>query len=378
MRPSSVLLPLVVGALALTASAQNVAVVPPVCADLPGNAALAMPLRWSDATLQVRIDAGLLPTSQGQTITAIRLRRPTFLQEPGYPALSRTLSVMAGFETGFRGLPDAMTRNRDFNRPPMANRVSVFGPTVISVPATAAPGPGTQVGDDFLVIPFSAPLPVQPGTLFLEFVTSDGPFQIEPEQWVDAVWVDDGVPKGYAVTLGDGSCTTRSVPSELRWTDPSTGPMPGGQAALQATGAAPGAFYLVVFGLEPVARAASPTYMGFGQSLTAFDPTLTGCFQWTPADVTLGGLSDPGGSYSTSFTLLGGASAVGMQIGAQAVWLDTSRQGAPVSLSNGLMLVLDNVDVRDRCATAYFPSSVNYSPWEPYLGQMPVITIEYN
>jgi hypothetical protein len=46
------------GAVALAAGlvAQTTTVVPARCVDLPGNAALAMPLRWSQGVLQVFVD----------------------------------------------------------------------------------------------------------------------------------------------------------------------------------------------------------------------------------------------------------------------------------------------------------------------------------
>ncbi|MBL8752678.1 MAG: hypothetical protein JNK15_05205, partial [Planctomycetes bacterium] len=63
------------GAVGLVAQS---AVVPPVCAALPGNAAVSMPLRWSHGTMQVFVDPQLLPANfVGQTITGLWLRRPT-------------------------------------------------------------------------------------------------------------------------------------------------------------------------------------------------------------------------------------------------------------------------------------------------------------
>src|SRR5688572_26964084 len=106
------------------AAAQNRSVIPAACTTLPGNAALSLPLRWSHGTLQVRIDAALLPTGFiGRTISGLRLRRPAFLAEPGYAALQRTLTVRGAFQ------PETATQLGQSlvgNRP--ANLGVLFGP----------------------------------------------------------------------------------------------------------------------------------------------------------------------------------------------------------------------------------------------------------
>ncbi|MEI6131184.1 MAG: hypothetical protein WCR59_14045, partial [Planctomycetota bacterium] len=49
--------------------AQSRTVVPTIAERLPGNAALSLPLRWSQGTLVVSIDAALLPLAlTGQAI----------------------------------------------------------------------------------------------------------------------------------------------------------------------------------------------------------------------------------------------------------------------------------------------------------------------
>lgn len=352
---------------------QTVSVVPAACAELPGNAALSLPLRWSEGTLQVRINSTLLPAGFiGQTITGLRLRRPTFLGEPAYPALQRTLTIRGGFDGRAAAL---LTQSAVNNRPP--NPVVLFGPAPVSVPATAAPGAGTQVGDEFVAVQFTTPLPVIAGNLFLEFTAGDGPFQVGNDHWIDAVWFDDGVENGYAVTVGSGSCTSLGAPTELAWNDPATGPVAGGSASFRMTGAEPGVFVALFLGLDPIPRAAGPLYVGFGGSLTLMDPTLAGCHQWAPLDALVAGLADPGGSFDAAFTLVQGVTTPGMRVGVQSIWLDLSRPGLPISASNGVMLELDGIGVGNRCASAFFPGTVTYSPWLPYVGQMPVIVLEH-
>ena len=105
-----------VAALAATVAAalaaQTTTVVPALCQNLPGNAALAMPLRWSHGTMQVFVDATLLPAAlTGQAITGLRLRRSTLLGDGVNAALTRTLTVRGGLPAG-AGRADAG------NRPP--------------------------------------------------------------------------------------------------------------------------------------------------------------------------------------------------------------------------------------------------------------------
>src|SRR5215831_2425253 len=81
------------------ASAQTRTVLPPIAETLPGNAAVSLPLRWSQGVLQVVLDAQMLAPLQGRTLTGIRMRRPSFPGEPPYAAVQRTIGVRAGFIT---------------------------------------------------------------------------------------------------------------------------------------------------------------------------------------------------------------------------------------------------------------------------------------
>ncbi|HEX5050523.1 MAG TPA: hypothetical protein VFZ65_02010 [Planctomycetota bacterium] len=367
------------GALSLLAAvpAQTTAVIPSAFALLPGNAALAMPLRWSQGTMQVRIGASQLPAGLiGQTITGLRLRRPSLAGDVAYGALQRTLTVRGGFQTQS---PVSMGTGLLANRP--ATTSVLFGPATVNVAPTPAPGPASTVGPSYLQIVFSQPLPVVAGTLFLEFEASDAPLQFAPEHWVDGVWIQNGVETGYAARFGDGSCTTRPERTELRWNDAAQGPHVGGTAALELSGAPPtnatsAGFVLCWAAVAPQTRPPSATYAGFGGPLSVFDPGLVGCHQWAPFDVTWFGVTDATGRFHTSFALTSGA-FVGMRLGVQAAWFDESRAGLPLSFSNGLVLVLSSVGVGDQCATAFFPAASATSPWLPFVGQMPVITLEY-
>lgn len=364
--------------LGLPLLAQGRAVVPAVAEFLPGNAALSMPLRWSQGVMQCCIGAQLLPPSlAGAQITGLRLRRPAFLAEPAYASVQRTITVRAAFTPL---LPSALSTSRAGNTPAAA--VVVAGPTQVAVAASANPTGSSPLGDEFLVLPFSTPLPVGAGSLFLEFETTDAPLQIS-EQWVDAVWNVDGVDHGYVATVGVDSCTTLGAPLRLTWSA-SDGPLRGADARLRLQGApasapnGPGALALSFIGVGPRTHALAPDFFGFGADLGALDPGLAGCRQWAPLDLTLAALTDASGGVTVQFPLPVAATTVGMQIGVQSAFLDLSRTGiVPLSLSNGVVLQLDRAGVGAQCSAVFFPGAAATSPWPVELGLMPVLVIEH-
>ncbi len=360
------------------ALAQSTATVPPVCETLPGNAAVAMPLRWSEGKLQVFIDPPLLPQGfVGETITGLRLRRSVLPGDTAYAGISRTLTVRAGFQ-----FQAAAVVNGNFvqNRPPGTQ--IVFGPAVVNSPALAAPGPSTTVGEDILQITFTTPLPVVAGTMFLEFEVSDPPLTISSGHWVDAVWYEDGDDDGLVAAVGDGSCTTRSVPTELTYKS-EDGPIAGTTVDLEVTGAPPtssttgsAGFVVMWAGIDPEGRAPGPTYVGYGNTFAAADPQMSACHQWAPFDLAWFGATDGGGRFATNFAIPGSA-ALGARLALQAGWLDVTRPVIPLSFSNGLQLVCSGAGVEDRCSSFFFPGQAQVSPWGPQLGQMPVLLLDY-
>jgi hypothetical protein len=358
------------------ALAQSTATVPPVCETLPGNAALAMPLRWSEGRMQVFVDPGLLPQNfVGETITGLKLRRSVLPGDVAYPAISRTLTVRGGFQG-----PAAALVNGSYTQNQPGSMQTLFGPTMVNVAATPAPGPATTVGESFVDIVFTTPLPVVAGTLFLEFEVSNPPLSISSDHWVDAVWFEDGVDEGLVVRVGDGGCTTRSEPTMLEYTS-SDAPIAGTTVDLEVTGAPPtinGAFGFVVVwaGTDPEGRAPGPTYVGYGNTFAAADPLMANCHQWAPFDFSWFGPTDGAGRFATTFDIPGSA-GVGFRLALQAAWLDTSRPVVPLSFSNGLQLVCTGAGVGSRCNTFFFPGQTQVSPWGPQIGQMPVVLLDY-
>jgi hypothetical protein len=364
--------------LASFAHGQNRAVVPAIAATLPGNAAMSMPLRWSHGVFQCCIGSSLLPaTLAGGQLQGIRMRRPSFVGEPDYPALQRTLTVRAAFTPL---VPSAMGGFRAANAP--ANLATVFGPAPFSVAATTQPTGAPWLGDEYVVIPFSPPLPVTPGSLFLEFETSDLPFRTA-DQWVDAVWIENGVEQGYSTTVGEASCTTRATPLEMRWTSGAS-PTRGIDAVLRLTGAPPaapnglGSVVLAWLGVEPQTHALAGDFLGYGADLASIDPTLAGCRQWSPLDYVVFGLADAAGGFDLRVLIPTAPTTVGMRLGAQAAFLDSSRTGVlPLSVSNGVMMQLDTSRVGAQCSSVYFPYAYPTSPWGAHLGLMPVLVLDF-
>ena len=355
--------------------AQSPVIVPPIAEQLPGNAALSMPLRWSYGTMQVIVDASLLPANfVGNTITGLRLRRPAFLGEPSYPALQRTMTVRAGFAPMLaRQLTTDLMANRPGTLPSnQGSLVTAVGPTSVSIPATNPVSGGESLGDEFLVLTFSQPLPVTAGNLFVEFETSDAPLSVETHQWVDAVWLEDGNDQGYAVPVGDGSCTHLTTPYQLTWTA-SGAPLRGTDAALRLSGGDPQALVIWWLGLDPLTAGTSPVFVGYGASLGPLVPGLANCHQWVPGQAILGALADPVGGLDISFPLVAASTATGDRIGIQCAQL--GPQALP-TISNGLILQLDTAGVDDQCATVFFLSGSTQAAWLPDKGLMPVLYLD--
>jgi len=359
-------------------TAQSRAVVPPIAATLPGNAAMSMPLAWSHGVLQVCVGSQLLPAAlAGGNLQGIRLRRPSFLGEAPYPALQRTLTVRAAFVPT---LPSALSGVRAANAP--ATFPVVWGPAQVQVAATAQPTGAPWLGDEFLVLPFSPPLPVVAGSLLLEFETSDLPFRTA-EQWVDAVWAESGIERGYQATVGEGSCTTRSTPLELRWTSAAS-PTRGLDAILRLVGAppaapnGPGSVVLAWVGVEPQTHALAGDFLGYGQSLAALDPALAGCLQWSPLDLVVFGVADAAGGFDLRFPIPPAVTTSGMRLSAQAAFLDAQRTGPlPLSISNGVVMQLDTSGIGSRASSVFFPYATATSPWVVQQGLMPVLVLDF-
>jgi hypothetical protein len=88
------------------------------------------------------------------------------------------------------------------------------------------------------------------------------------------------------------------------------------------------------------------------------------------------GAADGVGAYASTLAIPA-AAAAGMRLAVQGAWIDPSRPGLPLSLGNGLVLVLGSAGVTDRCSSVYFPGAATTSPWSTFVGQMPVLRLHY-
>ncbi len=350
-----------------SAFAQNSAIVPPLCAGLPGNAAVSLPLRWSHGTLQVWMDPQLLPPGLvGQSLTGVHFRRSTLLGDGANQALTRTITVRGGYrpETSGTMLP-ALAANR-----PIGMQV-LFGPGQVTSLATPFPSAANAVGEDLLAIPFTTPLPYATGSLVLEFEVDDAPLQISAAHWVDAVWFVGAQDNGYAVTVGAGSCTTHSKPTELRWVGASPAAGVTGLLELSGVRTPPGGSTMIAQWLT-----LSPRASNFGISLTTMDPGLVGCHQWAATDILWIASAGQTGTFAASIPLPTTAT-LGTELGAQAAWVDDARPGMQVSVSNGVVLRLGYTSTGNFCASAFFLGDATTSPWPVFFAQMPVLRLDF-
>lgn len=368
------------------------ATVPAIAAELPGNAGMSMPLRWGQGVLQVQIDKGMLPAAlvEGRSITALRLRRPTLVDEPAYAALNRQLVVRAGFCSQHANtLVQDLAANRAAVNATATGTglVTVFGPATVAVPATAATTHADRLGAGLMTIPLSPPLPVPPAAtladagLFVEFETVEAVFGADPGNWVDAVWVDPSAITGYAVPLGSRGCDPAHVFTLVYNTG--SPPRRGVAAQLGLDRAVPGALVVTFFGLEPLTHAVNPVlgngfHLGLGQSLASLG--MPGCVQWSPMDAIAFGTSSQTGAYSWSIALPPAYTTVGMMLSVQAAELAPTANPLGVVVSNGQALVLDDNGIAAHCASVMFlgvPTATSQSPWPAWQGLMPVLGLDF-
>ncbi|MFN9946839.1 MAG: hypothetical protein ACK56S_08330, partial [Planctomycetota bacterium] len=106
------------------------------------------------------------------------------------------------------------------------------------------------------------------------------------------------------------------------------------------------------------------------------DPGLVGCRQWAPLDLLWGGVADGAGTFATALAIPG-AATVGLRLALQGAWVEPSRPGLPLSLANGLVLVVGSAGVTNRCSSVFFPGAATTSPWPSFVGQMPVLRLHW-
>ncbi len=368
------LLPIACLLSAALAPAQTWVTIPAGFDELPGNAAVSMPGRWSWGTVQVAFHEDLLTDLQGQTITRLRLRRPSFHDEPAYGAVTRTFQISLGpFTPDPAFLSGQRTQNNDDNNPMPV----VFGPQSVSIPATPAPSQTDVTGPWFIDVPLTQPFTVPvSGNLLLEWRTLDSSLAIDPLNFVDAVWMQNGEDKGLAVPVGQHGCGgTGTTPMRLTATG-NPHPAFGSSSSFRLEGAKAQAPVHMVFGFDPLDMAVP---VPFGTDI-AVEPFATGCQLWTPLDFVIdAGSTGQQGTYNYSFDFPPTNSLQGMQIGVQALVVEAADpvEDSQIVASNGVVLWMDSIEVGDKVATQMWLQDDDWSSWSPFSGLTPVIQFGY-
>ncbi len=333
---------------------------------LPGNRGISMPGRWSQGVMQVIWDRELIPDElKGQTIRRIRLRRPSFPDEPDYPALQRTFKVSMGMTQTFaRG----MTSILEDNRP--ASLTVVAGPTTVSLPAVSAQGAGDPVAGALIDLVLDQPFVVDgTGNLFLEWENLDSSLSISQHHWIDAIQIPQ--EGGIALQVGNGGCG--SVLAQAPMTlSPVPGPPPasGTVIRLQLRRALPGVPALVVLGLDPQNKQ-PPWNLGFGGHLGAL--SLPGCYQWTGLELAFPQLINPLGAMAIKLAFPPDVELSGQRIGVQVAVADPQANSLGFAFSNGVLLFMDTVGASPDCASVLAPGTESPSPFPPFRGLAPLI-----
>lgn len=336
---------------------------------VPGNAAISMPVRWSKGVMQVIWDQSLIAELKGRTLRRIRLRRPSFIAEPDYPALQRRVVVRLGMTSK---LAAEMTSDLADNRPPSLTVVA--GPAVVSLPALPAHGPGDAVAGTLVDLTFDQPFTVaDTGNLFLEWENLDSSLSISPDHWIDAVRVP--ATGGLALEVGNGGCSSDPVlmPMALTWVAGAP-PASGVETNLHLRGGPPGAPALIVLGLDPQNRQ-PPWDFGFGSDLGAV--LAPGCYQWTGLDLSFAQVLNPLGALSIELPFPSGVDLAGQRVGIQVLAADPQANPPGLALSNGILLIMDDVGFRLECATVLALDANSQSPFLPFKGLAPIVTFGF-
>jgi hypothetical protein len=211
---------------------------------------------------------------------------------------------------------------------------------------------------------------------------------VSSNHWVDAVWHTGGAGEGFAVTVGQGGCSSPGTAVVQLEMDRGATPGFGKTLAFNLTGANPGAEALVMLRLV---QAASPALVsGYGGPMDALN--LPDCTLWSsllPGDSRTALFSGRGGAGSPNQVLRARASAAGefrvtaeipddsslqgQQMTVQALVVDGSRLVA----SNGLVLFMNEASFQDHAAMVFIPNDFEVSIWPAWHGSTPVFQFGY-
>ena len=365
----------------LPAQAMTWTSVPPGFERMPGNGALAMPLRWSQGVMQVQCDKTILPTQLlGQSLRALRVRRPGFVGEPAYPALNVRLKVALGVAIG---AANQMSSTLATNRPQKLTVVA--GPLDYSVPATNPHAPGDATGAWLVDLPFATPyvVPQLAEPLFLEWEVLGSSYVIHDLHWVDALYSPGGSTQGFVATVGNGGCGPAASGLPMRLLpDSATPPAIGQKFTLRLENAKPSSQAFVVLNLH-----ASDTFFtltpyapgSFGVDLAPLG--MPGCWSWTGFDTFWSLKTSAQGDLAHVIELPNASYLRGVRSGVQAFVAATGVNPAGFAASNGLYLAPDRsgvVGFAGSVATVLCPGpACTLSPWIAWVQTAPILLFGY-
>lgn len=335
--------------------------------NLPGNAGLSLPARWSVGLLQVLMETSVAPPSlTSSPLQRVRFRRQAFAGDPADPV--RTIDCELRLADSL-AMARQLTVDMAANRP--ASLTVAAARRVYNVPATPALGPADSVGADLIDLPLDAPFAFQGPSLFLEWQNYAPTQSVSTGHWVDAVHMPGGVDLGLAVQVGAHGCGSRGGTSTMTLQADTTAPptlgTPFPVLVRNAAANAPGVVFTFV---DPLVR--GPLGLPFGQDLAAIG--MPGCHLWAGPDIQTSVAANALGDARTSVTLPNLIVLRGRPTSMQGITLDAAANTMGVAASSGLVLRPDFVGVFDRAVSIIeFRDNSTVSPWAPFLGLTPVV-----
>ncbi|MCA8958241.1 MAG: hypothetical protein KDC87_19345 [Planctomycetes bacterium] len=374
------------------------AVVPPVFAQVRGNDALSLPLRWHEGLLQVHLKSQkgvgrVLPDAMLDTmLKEIRVRRPSFLEEPAYGALTRTFTV----RLANTNLPlMSMIADMEANRTAVVSATGANGPTTLTtvvqaksfnIAATPKAGYREAVGKDLLQLPFASPFAFKGPDLFVDWETTSTSTLPDPNGWVDALVLQYTGDQGIVVTLGQGGCSSVVPSSGLPMSLEGEGERPAASSkvTLRLRNALPSATSMLFLGPRPLLPRTSQTGYKVYDPMVGYLTTISRpeCHVWTSPLTHLVGATDGAGSQDFALPI---PALLPAQYGTlyvlQAAVLDT--RASRLELSNGVGAIVGAVEIQSRASTVMSPKPwvldsnnqriAPVSPWGPMNSSLPIL-----
>ena len=358
----------------VSVAAQTWRAIPAQFQELPANAGLAMPARWTQGKLQTIYDGPAVPLAfTGATLNGVRARRAVFVGDGAWP--STTIRMRVALASG-QNVPDVtgIRTNCDVNRVAAGGLTTVVDAMPVSIPATARPSAGARVGEDMVVLPFAQPFPFTGPRLMVEWANLETVFTVADDQWIDSVSLGTQGDAGMAVTVGNGGCGSSALTPPMQLVYAGTyGPGFGRTNRLTLTAGLPGAVAAVAVGFDPEVR--QPGFdLGFGASLSVIG--LTGCHLWSGADLLLPHTIGTFGDLPVSLVLPALPVWEGSSVGVQVWCVDPAANPLGLAVSNGVVLRMNRVGCGTGMATVLVPGPGDQSPYGVFFGMAPVLLFD--